>query len=101
MFPKIGGMDTYYILSLAFFVLYWTIRKIGFVSNKEMERERIEEQAENIERILRGGRDKDPKRVAAGKRLAKWNKEERESTPPQYFVVFGVVVYFLYIYFRG
>ena len=66
-----------------------------------MERERIEEQAENMERILRGGRDKDPKRVAAGKRLAKWNKEERGSTPPQYFVVFGVVVYFLYIYFRG
>ena len=63
-----------------------------------MERERIEEQAENIARLLRGGRDKDPKRVAAGKRLAKWNKEEKNTTPFQYFVVFGVVVYFVYIY---
>ena len=66
-----------------------------------MERERIEEQAENIARLLRGGRDKDPKRVAAGKRLARWNKEEKNTTPFQYFAVFGVVVYFLYIYFRG
>ena len=60
-----------------------------------MEEERRMQTQENLARVLRGERDKDPKRAAAGKRLARENKERKT------ILVFGILGYILYTVFEG